>query len=150
MENNDNDDVWDESIDDLQSERIIADQSVRKIERAFINSGYKYGVDASKPDHMQEGFDQGFDLALQYGREIGTVLGQLLAQRSIRKKLDLPEVLNIDALVMRLRAITHKSIFQPEYLAKHQTKPEEELPSDTFTSLLDEANAALASLQIYI
>ncbi|KAJ2632756.1 hypothetical protein GGF44_003768 [Coemansia sp. RSA 1694] len=102
------------------------------MERAFTNSGYKYGVDASKTDHMQVGFDQGFDLALQYGRAIGTVLGALLAQRSIRKKLELPEE-NIDALVMRLRAITHKSIFQSQYLTTPDPTPEAELPADMYT-----------------
>ncbi|KAJ2827455.1 hypothetical protein FBU31_003169, partial [Coemansia sp. 'formosensis'] len=81
------DDVWDDSLDDIAAERAIAEQTNRRVERAFINSGYKYGIDASKTDHMQGGFDEGFDLALHYGKAIGIVLGALLAQRSIRKKL---------------------------------------------------------------
>ncbi|KAJ2741941.1 hypothetical protein GGI20_004829 [Coemansia sp. BCRC 34301] len=141
------DDVWDDTIDDREAERAIAAQSIRKIERAFTNSGYKYGVDASKTDHMQVGFDQGFDLALQYGKAIGAALGALLAQRSIRKKLELPEE-NIDALVMRLRAITHKSIFQAQYLAAPDSTPELERPTDMYTSLLNEASDTLARLQV--
>ncbi|KAJ2055962.1 hypothetical protein GGI17_006439 [Coemansia sp. S146] len=143
------DDVWDDSIDDLECERAIAEKSFRKLEKAFTNSGYKYGVDASKTDNMQGGFDQGFDLSLHYGKAIGAVLGALLAQRSIRRKLNLPEE-NIDALVMKLRAINHKSIFQSQYLTSPDPLPEFETPTDMYTSLLDEANETLKRLDAFL
>ncbi|KAJ1796254.1 hypothetical protein LPJ75_007276, partial [Coemansia sp. RSA 2598] len=91
------DDVWDDENSEFESERMIAAQSLAKLENAFSNAGYKYGVDASKTDHMQDGFDQGIELGLQRGKEIGVVLGALVAQREIRRKLHLPEE-NIDSL----------------------------------------------------
>ncbi|KAJ2008938.1 hypothetical protein IWW57_006004 [Coemansia sp. S610] len=143
------DDVWDDSLDDTECERVIAEKYMRKLEKTFTTSGYKYGVDASKTDHMQGGFDQGFDLALRYGKDIGAALGALLAQRSIRRKLGLPEE-NIDALVMKLRAIKHKSIFQSQYLTAADTLPEFENPTDMYTSLLSEANETLKRLDPFL
>ncbi|KAJ2364928.1 hypothetical protein IW150_006353, partial [Coemansia sp. RSA 2607] len=107
MSSSTHNDIWDLDQDDFESERAIAAQSLRKLENAFSNAGYKYGIDASKVDHMQEGFDEGLELGIQRGKEIGVVLGALIAQREIRRKLGLPEE-NIDNLVMRLRSTKFK------------------------------------------
>ncbi|KAJ2781923.1 hypothetical protein GGI15_003075, partial [Coemansia interrupta] len=97
MSSGTHDDIWDLEQDDFESERAIASQSLRKLENAFSNAGYKYGIDASKVDHMQGGFDEGLELGMHRGKEVGAILGALIAQREIRRKLGLPEE-NIDSL----------------------------------------------------
>ncbi|ORX65749.1 hypothetical protein DL89DRAFT_295984 [Linderina pennispora] len=141
MNNNAVDDVWDLDQDDFESERVVAAQSLGKLQLAFGNAGYKYGIDASKTDHMQEGFDKGFELSIEKGRIIGSLLGKLLARRDICKRLDLP-VENIDSVVMRLRAIKHTTAFSAKALRGEDDKT----TTDTFDELVKDAHAVLDTM----
>ncbi|KAJ1879425.1 hypothetical protein H4R99_007557 [Coemansia sp. RSA 1722] len=141
------DSVWDDEQSEFESERRIAAQSLTKLENAFFNSGYKYGIDASKTDHMQDGFDQGIELGIQRGKEIGVVLGALVAQREIRRKLHLPEE-NIDSLVMRLRAIKHTAAIHQDFVKNAETVDETKQPTEAAISLIREAHETLARLDL--
>ncbi|KAJ1959083.1 hypothetical protein GGI12_004526 [Dipsacomyces acuminosporus] len=143
--NNSDDDIWDLDQDDLESERTIAAQSLNKIEKAFSNSGYKYGVDAGKIDHMQAGFDAGFQVAIKRGKALGELLGSLLAQRDIRRRLGLPAE-NIDGLVMRLRAMTHKSAMKSGFLTTIDASDSAKEATDQYALLAKEAEEALQRL----
>ncbi|KAJ2720921.1 hypothetical protein GGI07_004317 [Coemansia sp. Benny D115] len=137
------DDVWDLNQDDLASERAVATQSIGKLEHAFINSGYKYGVDASKGDHMQDGFDEGFELSMRYGRSLGELLGALVAQREISKKLGAPSE-NIDALVMRLRAMKHTAAIRGVFTKNNIVSQDDRQPTEAYAKLIKEAEDMLA------
>ncbi|KAJ1642301.1 hypothetical protein J3B02_001682 [Coemansia erecta] len=139
------DDVWNDEMSDFESERLVAAQSLTKLENAFSNAGYKHGVDASKTDHMQDGFDQGFELGIQRGKDIGFVLGALIAQRGIRKKLHLSEE-NIDSLVMRLRAIKHTAAIHGDFAKNAETVEETRHFTEAAVALIREAKETLAKL----
>ncbi|KAI8319041.1 hypothetical protein GQ54DRAFT_266008 [Martensiomyces pterosporus] len=141
------DDVWDLDQDDLESERAIAAQSLGKIEKAFSNAGYKYGIDAGKIDHMQEGFDAGFELSIQQGKMVGSLLGALMAQREIRRRLNLPAE-NIDSLVMRLRAMKHKAAIKSEFLMGTGSGDQAKEAAEQFGALVKEASDTLEKLTI--
>lgn len=151
--NNDLDDVWDLSVDDAAGEREMAAQTLRHLERSFHNSGYRYGVDATKNDHMQEGFDEGMELAMDRGKLVGGLLGQLLAQRSICKmpnqdKVDEELSGKLDAMIMRLRATKYKTAVDSQYFSTSNSDNEkdENIPT-SLKKLIGDATELLASLQ---
>ncbi|KAJ2798425.1 hypothetical protein H4R20_004827 [Coemansia guatemalensis] len=143
------DDVWDLAQDDLSNERAVASQSLAKLERAFANAGYKEGIDASKAEVMQEGFDQGLTLAIGHGQTLGSLLGALVAHRTICRKLDKTSpISNIDALIMKLRAFKHSSAFDLTKASLLQEGSADALDptADAFKKLVAEALDALHML----
>ncbi|KAJ2616850.1 hypothetical protein H4S08_000590 [Coemansia sp. RSA 1365] len=142
-------DVWDLTQDDLSSERAIASQSLAKLERAFANAGYKEGIDASKAEVMQEGFDQGLTLAIGHGQSLGSLLGALVAHRTICRKLNTTSpISNLDALIMKLRAFKHSSAFDLTETSspKEGSADAPDLRTDAFRKLVAEASDALKML----
>ncbi|KAJ2702806.1 hypothetical protein H4R19_005337 [Coemansia spiralis] len=139
------DDVWDLDQDDLSSERAVAAQSLAKIERTFTSAGYKGGIDASKAEHMQEGFDDGFARAFSHGRSLGSLIGELVAHDMVCRKLGrAPCVPHLDALIARLRAFSHTSAFNMD---KVRDPAAHDPTTDEFKALLDEASSAVSALQ---
>ncbi|KAJ2770286.1 hypothetical protein IWQ56_002222 [Coemansia nantahalensis] len=139
------DDVWDEDQDDLASERAIAAQSLAKIERTLTNIGYKSGIDASKTEHMQDGFDDGFARAFGHGRSLGSLLGELVAHRAVCHKLGRPPcVPDLDVLIARLRAFGHASAFSMDAM---RDPAAQDPTTDEFKALVEEASSAVHALQ---
>ncbi|KAJ2847379.1 hypothetical protein IWW36_003880 [Coemansia brasiliensis] len=137
------DDVWDLEQDDISNERIIAAKSQAKLAREFSNSGYKAGIDVSKAERMQEGFDQGLFQAITHGQTVGNLLGALVAHRMICKKLDIsPQVSNLDSLIMRLRAFKHTAAF--DMTTTHITSTDlADITTANFKALVKEAETVV-------
>ncbi|KAJ2076412.1 hypothetical protein H4R24_005714 [Coemansia sp. RSA 988] len=143
------DDVWDLAQDDLSNERAIATQSLAKLERTFANAGYKEGIDSSKAEVMQEGFDQGLTLAIGHGQSLGSLLGALVAHRTICRKLDTTSPIpDLDALIMKLRAFKHSAAFNlnESYSTQESFANAPDITTDTFKQLVAEASDALHML----
>ncbi|KAJ1732336.1 hypothetical protein LPJ61_002097 [Coemansia biformis] len=144
------DDVWDQEQDDLGSERAIAAQSLAKLERTLSSIGYRNGIDASKSEHMQEGFDDGFAGALEHGRSLGLLLGELTAHRLVCQRLDrTPCVPDLDSLIARLRAFGHSVAFNMDAV-RDASAPGADAHSPTteaFKALADEAASAVRALE---
>ncbi|KAJ1834068.1 hypothetical protein LPJ63_002264 [Coemansia sp. RSA 2711] len=141
--------IWDLDQDDLASERAIAASTQAKLEREFSSSGYKAGIDASKPERMQEGFDQGIAQAIGHGQTVGSLLGKLVAHRMVCQKLNVPpQVLDLDALIMRLRAFKHTTAFDTTAVGNLSAESADtpELTSQSFKALVEDASAALRTL----
>ncbi|KAJ2160654.1 hypothetical protein GGF46_002083 [Coemansia sp. RSA 552] len=140
------DDVWDqEDGDNHLWERDVAARSLAKLERAFSNSGYKEGVDASRESHMQDGFDQALSLAIGHGHTLGSLLGALVAHRAVCRKLGLePRVSDLDALIMRLRAFKYSAAFDLETIRTTTDVPDP--TTAAFKALVDEASSTLGVL----
>ncbi|KAJ1889117.1 hypothetical protein LPJ66_008204 [Kickxella alabastrina] len=149
MSSTSEEDIWDLDQDDISSERAIAAQSLRKLENEFNNAGYKYGVDASKTDHMQEGFDQGLELGMQRGRALGALLGALVSQRELCKKLELPAE-NVDKLVTRIRAMNHKGAIKEAYSQTVDIAKGASEPTEKYLILAKEAEEAIQRLDAVI
>ncbi|KAJ1744047.1 hypothetical protein LPJ78_004645 [Coemansia sp. RSA 989] len=140
------DDIWDLEQDDISSERIIAAKSQAKLAREFANSGYKAGIDVSKAERMQEGFDQGLFQTIDHGQTVGNLLGALVAHRMVCKKLDAsPQVPNLDSLIMRLRALKHTAAF--DMSTTHIVSADSaDITTKAFKELVKEAEAAVNQL----
>ncbi|KAJ2356331.1 hypothetical protein IWW50_004784 [Coemansia erecta] len=144
-----NGDIWDLEQDDVAAERSISASTQAKLERQFSNAGYKAGLDASKTERMQEGFDQGLAQAIGHGQTVGTLLGALVAHRTVCRKLGVPpRAPNVDSLIMRLRAFKHTSAFEMDTVQAPLEAGADmpDITTESFKALVEEATTALRTL----
>ncbi|KAJ2659964.1 Diphthamide biosynthesis protein 1 [Coemansia sp. RSA 1199] len=134
-----NGDVWDLDHDDVTTERMILERTQQKLKREFTNAGYRAGLDASKATTMQEGFDQGLTHSIPHGQTAGTVLGALVARRTVCQRLGTVCPPQVDALIMRLRALKHTQ-------ALSETATDNVPTTESFKALVEEANAVLHTM----
>ncbi|KAJ2654989.1 hypothetical protein IWW48_005783 [Coemansia sp. RSA 1200] len=118
------DDVWDTDTEKdatmmaAEPDRRIGERSLRRLEGTFVIAGYSDGVEASKYENMQTGFDQAMDYALPHGRHAGQLLGRLVAYREIHGRsgagtdsdFDSPLIASLDSAITRLRALESRSV----------------------------------------
>ncbi|KAJ2518193.1 hypothetical protein H4217_003491 [Coemansia sp. RSA 1939] len=112
------DDVWDTDTEKEAAERRIGERSLRRLEGTFVTAGYSDGVEASKYENMQTGFDQALDYALPHGRHAGRLLGRLVAYREIHGRSatgahsdsDSALIAAVDSAIARLRALESRSV----------------------------------------
>ncbi|KAJ1662701.1 hypothetical protein IW140_006192 [Coemansia sp. RSA 1813] len=138
------DDIWDS--ESRAGEQTIGARSLQRLERTFHTTGYSDGIEASKHENMQQGFDHGIDYALPHGRVMGQLLGSLVAQREILKRADPLSPLiasSIDPLVVRLRAMEWRSVVPKDYASGIGASS---APGEPFFALVRDAQAVLAQL----